>query len=133
VATVDGKAYSRGIQTINYPHIPTQTLFPEASSPLVKLSVSRGKTQSVGYLMGAGDEVPEALRQLGYAVTLLDPSTDLTLERLRRFDAVIVAGGHRPEPEIAAKAEAETIALLGSSLSAFDIAGRLYEMGLRSE
>jgi len=89
-ATVDGQAYSRGIQTINYPHIPTQTLFPEAASPLVKLDVSRGQTQTVGYLMGAGDEVPEALRQLGYTVTLLDPNTDLSLDRLRRFDAVVV-------------------------------------------
>ncbi len=89
-ATVDGQAYSRGIQTISYPHIPTQTLFPEAAAPLVKLSVARGKTQQVGYLMGAGDEVPEALRQLGYTVTLLDANTDLSLERLRRFDAVVL-------------------------------------------
>ena len=90
VATVGGQPYSRGIQTIAYPHIPTQTLFPEAKAPLVRLRVARGHTQSIGYLMGAGDQVPEALRQLGYAVTLLDPSTDLTLERLRRFDAVVL-------------------------------------------
>ena len=89
-ATVGGQAYTHGIQTINYPHIPTQTLFPEAAAPLVKLSMSRGQTQTVGYLMGAGDEVPEALRQLGYIVTLLDANTDLTLERLRRFDAVVL-------------------------------------------
>ena len=89
-ATVGGQAYTRGIQTINYPHIPTQTLFPEAAAPLVKLNVSRGQTQTVGYLMGAGDEVPEALRQLGYTVTLLDANTDLVLERLRRFDAVVL-------------------------------------------
>ncbi len=89
-ATVAGQAYSRGIQTINYPHIPTQTLFPEATAPLVKLSVGRGKARTVGYLMGAGDEVPEALRQLGYTVTLLDPATDLTAERLARYDAVVL-------------------------------------------
>ncbi|WP_375419389.1 PIG-L family deacetylase [uncultured Hymenobacter sp.] len=89
-ATVEGQAYTRGIQTIAYPHIPTQTLFPQAAAPLVKLNVARGKTQQVGYLMGAGDEVPEALRQLGYTVTLLDPNTDLTLDRLRRFDAVVL-------------------------------------------
>jgi hypothetical protein len=89
-ATVDRQAYSRGIQQIVYPHIPTQTLFPEATSPLVKLNVARGKVQNVGYLMGAGDEVPEALRQLGYTVTLLDPNTDLNLDRLRRYDAVVL-------------------------------------------
>lgn len=88
-ATVAGQAYGRGLQVIAYPHIPTQFLFPEAVAPLVKLNVSRGKTQTVGYLMGTGDEVPEALRQLGYTVTLLD-ATDLTAEKLRRFDAVVL-------------------------------------------
>jgi LmbE family N-acetylglucosaminyl deacetylase len=90
VATVGGQTYSRGIQTIEYPHIPTQTLFPEATAPLVRLSVARGHTRTIGYLMGAGDEVPEALRQLGYTVSLLDPATDLTAERLAKYDAVVL-------------------------------------------
>lgn len=89
VATVDGQPYSRGLQTISYPHIPTQTLFPEATAPVVNLNVFH-KGEEIGYLMGAGDEVPEALRQLGYTVTLLDPATDLTLDRLRRYDAVVL-------------------------------------------
>jgi len=90
VATVGTEHYSRGIQTIEYPHIPTQTLFPEATAPLVKLNVARGHTKNIGYLMGAGDEVPEALRQLGYTVSLLDPNTDLTAERLAKYDAVVL-------------------------------------------
>jgi LmbE family N-acetylglucosaminyl deacetylase len=90
VATVDSEKYSRGIQRIIYPHIPTQTLFPEAIAPLVKLNVARGHTRTIGYLMGAGDEVPEALRQLGYTLALLDPATDLTAERLAKYDAVVL-------------------------------------------
>lgn len=90
IATVGNEKYSRGIQTIAYPHIPTQTLFPEAMAPLVKLNVARGHTKNIGYLMGAGDEVPEALRQLGYTVSLLDPATDLTAERLAKYDAVVL-------------------------------------------
>ena len=90
VATVGGQAYSRGIQKIEYPHIPTQTLFPEATAPLVRLTVARGHTKNIGYLMGAGDEVPEALRQLGYTVSLLDPATDLIPERLAKYDAVVL-------------------------------------------
>ncbi|RSK48263.1 PIG-L family deacetylase [Hymenobacter rigui] len=88
VATVDGQAYSRGYQTIAYSHIPTQTLFPEAVAPLVKLDLRR-KGQEIGYLMGAGDEVPDALRQIGYTVTLLKPE-DITDQNLRRFDAVVL-------------------------------------------
>ncbi|MBJ6145518.1 PIG-L family deacetylase [Hymenobacter sp. BT559] len=90
VATVGADKYSRGIQQIVYPHIPTQTLFPEATAPLVRLNVARGHTKNIGYLMGAGDEVPEALRQLGYTVTLLDPATDLTADRLGQYDAVVL-------------------------------------------
>jgi LmbE family N-acetylglucosaminyl deacetylase len=88
VATVEGQAYSRGYQTIEYTHIPTQTLFPEAVAPLVKLDLRR-KGQEIGYLMGAGDEVPDALRQIGYTVTLLKPE-DLSEQNLRRFDAVVL-------------------------------------------
>ncbi|SHJ73732.1 N-acetylglucosaminyl deacetylase, LmbE family [Hymenobacter daecheongensis DSM 21074] len=87
-ATVDGQPYSRGYQVIQYNHIPTQTLFPEAVAPLVKLDLRR-KGQQVGYLMGAGDDVPDALRQLGYSVTLLK-TDDLTPDNLRRFDAVVL-------------------------------------------
>ncbi|MCC2548147.1 PIG-L family deacetylase [Hymenobacter sp. BT175] len=88
VATLDGQPYSRGIQTINYPHIPVQTLFPEAVAPLVKLDLKR-KAQEIGYLMGAGDEVPDALRQLGYSVSMLK-AEDLNADRLKRFDAVVL-------------------------------------------
>ena len=82
------RQYSRGIQQIIYPHIPTQTLFPEAVAPLVKLELKR-RGQNVAYLMGAGDEVPEALRQIGYNVTLLEPK-DLTAARLKQYDALVV-------------------------------------------
>ncbi|TGD82807.1 PIG-L family deacetylase [Hymenobacter wooponensis] len=88
VATVEGQQYSRGYQAIAYNHIPTQILFPEAVAPLVKLDLKR-KGQEIGYLMGAGDEVPDALRQIGYNVTLLKPE-DITDQNLRRFDAVVL-------------------------------------------
>ncbi|KAA9332423.1 PIG-L family deacetylase [Hymenobacter busanensis] len=88
VATLDGQPYTRGIQTINYPHIPVQTLFLEAVAPLVKLDLKR-RNQEIGYLMGAGDEVPDALRQIGYNVTLLKPE-DLNAGKLKRYDAVVL-------------------------------------------
>ncbi|QNE40142.1 PIG-L family deacetylase [Hymenobacter sp. NBH84] len=87
-ATVDGQAYTRGLQTIAYPHIPTQTLFPEAVAPLVRVDLAK-KGNNIGYIMGAGDEVPEALRQIGYTVSLLN-ADEVTPETLRRFDAVLL-------------------------------------------
>ena len=42
----------------------------------------------VGYIMGAGDQMPDALRQLGVEVTLLSQS-DLEQGDLSRFDAIV--------------------------------------------
>jgi hypothetical protein len=44
--------------------------------------------RKIGYIMGAGDEMPDALRQLGLDVTLLSPS-DLEQGDLARFDAIV--------------------------------------------
>ena len=39
--------------------------------------------------MGAGDEVPKSLENLGYTVTLIQPEA-ITLEKLQSFDAVLL-------------------------------------------
>jgi LmbE family N-acetylglucosaminyl deacetylase len=76
-----------GMQVINYPHIPPQVLFPPARTELVRTDV-RLLARSIGYVMGAGDEVPDALRQLGADVILLS-ADDLARGDLSRFDAVV--------------------------------------------
>jgi LmbE family N-acetylglucosaminyl deacetylase len=72
---------------IDYPHIPTQLLFPKAEAKLVTLDLQR-RGERIGYVMGAGDEVPESLRQVGYTVMLLS-DRDLDEADLRQFDAII--------------------------------------------
>jgi len=79
---------SLGLQTIQYNHVPHQVLLPLATAKLVKLDVQK-KGDKVGYVMGAGDKVPEALRQIGYNVTLLDPEK-LNETDLSTFDAIIM-------------------------------------------
>lgn len=44
---------------------------------------------------------------------------------------VLVAGGNKPQPETVARAEKEGVALLTTGSPAFEVVGRLYEMGLR--
>jgi LmbE family N-acetylglucosaminyl deacetylase len=87
VAAVGGREISNGIAVISYPHFPAQTLFPPADIKLVRADI-RVTTHRIGYIMGAGDEMPEALRQLGLEVTLLSPS-DLEQGDLSRFDAIV--------------------------------------------
>jgi LmbE family N-acetylglucosaminyl deacetylase len=84
---LDGAAVDVSVHKINYPHIPVQTLFPKSGAELVRTdAVTLAK--SVGYVMGSGDDVPGALRQLGCEVTLLSP-LDLAQSDLSRFDAIV--------------------------------------------
>ena len=87
VVTVDGNSYHQGLQVIRYPHIPAQVLFPEASARAVKLDLSR-KGERIGYVVGAGDQLPICLREIGYQVTLLQE--DQLRQPLAQYDAIIL-------------------------------------------
>jgi LmbE family N-acetylglucosaminyl deacetylase len=76
-----------GIHGLNYEHIPPQTIFPEASITVVRTD-AKLLSRKVGYVMGAGDEVPAALEQLGAEVTLLSPD-DVARGNLGSYDAIV--------------------------------------------
>ncbi|GAB3558204.1 PIG-L family deacetylase [Spirosoma fluminis] len=73
VMTTNSGTFTTGLRVIAYKHIPTQTLFPPAEAKLVKLDV-KVTAKNIGYIVGAGDEVPAALQQMGCRVTLLGPA-----------------------------------------------------------
>jgi hypothetical protein len=87
VATVGGREIANGLQIISYSHIPTQVMFPPSVMKLVRSDV-KVTAHRIGYIMGAGDEVPEALRQLGLEVRLLNQD-DLQKADLSTFDAIV--------------------------------------------
>jgi LmbE family N-acetylglucosaminyl deacetylase len=87
VAQVGGRGIDRGITVISYPHIPVQTLFPPAREKLVHADI-RNLAKRVGYIVGAGDDMPRALEQMGCEVTLLSPA-DLEQRNLADFDAIV--------------------------------------------
>ncbi len=86
-AEVNGKLYTRSLAEISYPHIERQVVFPESRIKAVKLDIKKAGSR-VGYIPGAGDEVPDGLRSLGYDVTIL---SDDMLENgaLSPFDAIV--------------------------------------------
>jgi LmbE family N-acetylglucosaminyl deacetylase len=86
-AEIGGVTMDRALVEISYPHINRQVYFPESRVKVVKLDVRRLGSR-LGYIMGAGDEVPAGLRTLGYEVVEL---SDEALESadLSRFDAII--------------------------------------------
>jgi len=87
VANVNGRDIPDGMQAISYPHIPVEILFPPARVKLVRANI-HVSVRKIGYIMGAGDEMPDALRQMGLEVTLLS-SSDLAESDLSRFEAIV--------------------------------------------
>jgi LmbE family N-acetylglucosaminyl deacetylase len=85
--TVNGKAYQMALKRIAYDHIPAITYFPQAKAHLLKIDIDiPGK--NIGYIIGAGDMVPDALRQLGYKVTILTEE-DVMKGSLSGYDAIV--------------------------------------------
>ena len=87
VAKVGGVDIHNDMRIIDYEHIPAQTVFNESRAAVVRTD-ARTLAKRVGYVMGAGDDVPAALRQLGVDVTFLT-SDDLARTELSGFDAIV--------------------------------------------
>ena len=78
---------SLSIQTIEYPHIPTQRYFSPVNLSLLHIDFVK-KGNRLGYIKGAGDKVPEGLKQMGYQVDFLTEK-DLTAANLKQYDVVM--------------------------------------------
>jgi LmbE family N-acetylglucosaminyl deacetylase len=87
VAHVGDRDIGVGMLVISHPPLPPLTVFPPAVVKLVRADV-KVTAHKIGYVMGAGDEMPDAIRQLGCEVTLLSAS-DLAQGDLSGFDAIV--------------------------------------------
>lgn len=81
-----GKA-DRTLHEIDYPHIMPQVYYTPAEVKLVPLDV-KTTAKRVGYVKGAGDDVPQAMEQLGVAVEFIEPSA-AKLDELKKYDAIV--------------------------------------------
>ena len=88
IVSIDGRDYSFERVRISYPHIGVQTLMPPAEAKLVRVDI-RKKGDRIGYIPGAGDDVPESLRQIGYSVKILS-EPEITVKNLAQFSAVVL-------------------------------------------
>ena len=80
--------YTRRLARIEHDHLPTQLADLDASAPVAKLDL-RTAGHRIGYLPGAGDAIPEALRSVGYDVTVLEDA-ELSNGDLSGYDAIVV-------------------------------------------
>jgi LmbE family N-acetylglucosaminyl deacetylase len=81
------ETFSNHIRLINYDHIPTVHYIYQSRIKVVNEEI-RTIGRKIGYIKGAGDNVPEALHAMGYEVVMLDKA-DLNPGSLKSFDAVI--------------------------------------------
>ena len=88
VVSVEGRDYSFARERIAYPHIGLHVLMPPAEAKVVRADI-RKKGELIGFIPGAGDEIPQSLQQIGFNVKILD-AADITAENLKRFDAVVL-------------------------------------------
>jgi LmbE family N-acetylglucosaminyl deacetylase len=80
-------AYDKDILHIAYDHIPDIYYYRPSAIILTSTRMAvYGK--KIGYIIGAGDKVPEALEQMGYDVSLLTDK-ELSRNNLVQFDAII--------------------------------------------
>jgi LmbE family N-acetylglucosaminyl deacetylase len=89
VAGGSGAASDLGYQVVEYPHIHRRHVVQEAVTRVKVMDVTIAPGLKVGYIMGVGDRVPEAIEQLGADVQLIDPET-LASGDLSQFDVIVL-------------------------------------------
>ena len=93
VADVGALHLSQGAIRIEHAHIPIETVLYPSDVRLVSFAVER-QGSKIGYIQGPGDEVPAALRQVGYDVIPISDEMLANLtpgsSMLARFDAIVI-------------------------------------------
>jgi LmbE family N-acetylglucosaminyl deacetylase len=84
-----GREYREGYTLVDYEHIDRAVLYEPAEATVTVVPVSVAQGRRIGYVTGSGDDGPEAIRQLGTDVELLDEG------RVREgsfgdFDAIVL-------------------------------------------
>jgi len=82
------ESYTQELVSIEYDHIPTQTVLKDGEAKVVKIDLKK-EGENIAYIMGAGDEIPTNLEQIGYNVTLLEDK-DISVANLKNYDALII-------------------------------------------
>ncbi|MES2005349.1 MAG: PIG-L family deacetylase [Bacteroidota bacterium] len=80
--------FSQYFRSIEYDHIPNIHYSVKDHVKFVKQEV-KTVGHKIGYITGAGDKIPDALREMGFDVKLLSEQ-DITDAELQSFDAVII-------------------------------------------
>jgi LmbE family N-acetylglucosaminyl deacetylase len=81
--------FTRGFETVGYEGVRPSNLYRAATLTVRPVDVKVAPGVRVGYVMGTGDEVPQAIAQLGVTPHLIDAQELLTGD-LSRYDTILL-------------------------------------------
>ncbi|SER39761.1 PIG-L family deacetylase [Pedobacter rhizosphaerae] len=84
----DGATFDKYQVVVQYPHLPTLQYFSHTTAFILKGDV-KVKAKKIGYIPGAGDFIPEFLREAGLQVDVLGNADIMDAKKLAGYDAIV--------------------------------------------
>src|SRR6185312_14235596 len=88
-AEYNGKQYAEGFKVITRPDLDSYHAYRSATENVAAVDVKLPPQLRIGYLMGAGDEIPSVLESVGLNVSMITPQ-ELASGDLSRYGTIIV-------------------------------------------
>ena len=89
IASADNREFDDGYSLVTRPDIGGFFYYQKAAQRAAVVDVKIPTRLKIGYIMGAGDDIPAVLRQLGLDVTLLTPD-DVTHGNLEQYGTIVL-------------------------------------------
>ncbi len=89
VLTSDGEKYSEGYTLVTREDLGSFYYYQPARQRVSIVDVQAPHDLKVGYIMGAGDDIPTVLKQIGMDVTMI-PAEGLSTEDLSKFGTIVL-------------------------------------------
>jgi len=102
VANYQNHTYAEGYETFSRSDLATAYFFRPAIQEISVVNVKLPRNLKVGYIPGAGDDIPTVLKQIGMDVTLIAPD-ELARGDLSRYGTIVVGiRAYDTRPEVGA-------------------------------
>jgi LmbE family N-acetylglucosaminyl deacetylase len=88
-AEYNGKQYAEGFKVLTRPDLDSYYAYRPATENVQAVDVKLPAQLTVGYIMGAGDEIPSVLQSVGLNTSIITP-LELASGNLRRYGTIIV-------------------------------------------
>jgi predicted transcriptional regulator len=94
-------------------------------------SEEMGRIVEGGYVSDLLSDVIAGAKEGDLWITLQIHQNIVAVAFLNNLAGIIVVGGREPDPDTVKKAEEQGVPILETSMRSYELAGRLYEMGIR--